>query len=115
MAKKKRTLSGYQRDRHSHWQGIILQWQSSGLSQAAFCRKNKLQYQQFSKWKIRLGKGDLKPKVQEQPKAQFIEFSPQVCQRTYEIITPGDYRIRIQGNYDPEVLSDLISIVSRSC
>ena len=40
----------------SDWQQHVQTWQSSGLSQAAYCRKHKLKYNRFNYWKIlRLG------------------------------------------------------------
>ena len=36
------------------WQNHIAQWQSSGLSQAKYCRQNKLASHQLSYWKCKL-------------------------------------------------------------
>lgn len=36
------------------WQNHIVQWQSSGLSQAKYCRQHKLASHQLSYWKCKL-------------------------------------------------------------
>lgn len=56
MAKRKRASTAYQLERQQYWRQMISQWQQSGLSQAAFCRRHTLQTQQFSRWKIELAK-----------------------------------------------------------
>lgn len=37
-----------------YWQGHLDNWARSGLSQAAYCRNNDLDYDRFRKWKERL-------------------------------------------------------------
>jgi hypothetical protein len=114
MAKRKRTFTAYQHKRHRYWRQMILKWRQSGLSQAAFCRRTRLQMQQLSKWKIRLAaisKGGSAAAVSP----DFIEVKPQVTPPVYEIITPGEYRIRIEGDYQPDVLAGILSMVSRVC
>jgi len=39
---------------HAFWQNHLTQWQSSGLSQAKYCRQHKLVSHQFSYWKCKL-------------------------------------------------------------
>ena len=39
---------------NKYWQHHIAQWQTSGLSQAEYCRQNKITGHQFSYWKSKL-------------------------------------------------------------
>jgi hypothetical protein len=41
--------------RHERWRELLARWQSSGLSQAAFCRQERIHVWQFTWWKKRLG------------------------------------------------------------
>jgi hypothetical protein len=41
--------------RREHWRRLLARWQSSGLSQAAFCRRERIHVWQFTWWKKRLG------------------------------------------------------------
>lgn len=115
MAKQKRRSSAYQIERQQYWQTMITKWRQSGLSQATFCRRHQLQTQQFSKWKLHLAKaaGTASKKPTVQP--DFIEIKPSAFQHVYEIITPDDYRIRIEGACGPDVLSEILSAVRPSC
>jgi hypothetical protein len=112
MAKRRRTLTAYQLKRHAYWMQMISQWQASGLSGIDFCRRHKLPFRQLSKWKIRLtNPSDSTPDTT----GDFIEVRSSALNSVYEIITPGNYRIRIEGDYQPETLSGILSVVSRVC
>jgi hypothetical protein len=115
MAKRKRRPSAYQLERAGYWKQMIAKWRRSGLSQSAFCRQHQLQAQQFSKWKLKIEK-DSTPICRPTAQADFIEVKhPASRPCTYEIITPADYRVRVEGDCDPDVLFDILSAVSRSC
>jgi hypothetical protein len=45
------------RRRREHWLELLGRWRASGLTQAAFCRRQGVRPQQFSWWKRRLGVG----------------------------------------------------------
>lgn len=42
------------RRRRVHWREILRRWESSGLSQAAFCRQRRIPVWRFAWWKKRL-------------------------------------------------------------
>lgn len=120
MAKRKRASSAYQLERRQYWREMISQWQQSGLSQAAFCRRHTLQTQQFSKWKLHLAKESgsaklFRRKTSSPSSGDFIEIKPSLSRRVYEIVTPDDYRIRIEGDCRSEILSEILSVVRWSC
>ena len=46
--------AGRRRELSTRWRDVIKRWQSSGLSQAAFCRREKLKPHQLSHWKRKL-------------------------------------------------------------
>ena len=41
--------------RREYWREVLRRWLSSGLSQAAFCRRERIHVWQFTWWKKRLG------------------------------------------------------------
>ena len=45
---------GLRRGLETRWRDVIRRWQRSGLSQAAFCRQEKLKAYQLSHWKRKL-------------------------------------------------------------
>lgn len=112
MAKRRRTLTAYQLKRHAYWRQMISRWQASGLSGMDFCRQYKLQPRQLSKWKIRLtAQSGPTPAVS----GDFIEVRSSALNSVYEIITPANYRIRIEGGCQAEILSGILSVVNRVC
>ena len=38
----------------NHWLKISNNWEESGLSQAQFCKNNRIKYSQFAKWRSQL-------------------------------------------------------------
>lgn len=112
MARRKGAFTAYQLKRHVYWRQMISRWRESGLSGMDFCRRHKIQFRQLSKWKIRLADQSVSvPAVS----GDFIEIQPSVSHCVYEILTPANYRIRIEGACQSEMLSNILSAVSRVC
>ena len=124
MAKTKKKTS-----RAAYWQKHISQWSKSGLTQAEYCRRNKLSAAAFHWWKRHL-RG--KVKAQDKPSAnkrqrngpsntmQFVEVHgvpPAHAGRgeTYEVVLSRDRAIRVGSDFDSDVLKRLIAAVESSC
>jgi hypothetical protein len=110
MAKTKKKTS-----RAAYWQKHIFQWSESGLTQAEYCRRNKLSVAAFNWWKRNLRK---KSKAQKNSSAsmQFVEVHgvPPVhsdCDETYEVVLPRGRAIRVGRDFDSDVLKRLIAVV----
>ena len=110
MAKTKKKTS-----RAVYWQEHILQWSESDLSQAEYCRRNKLSAAAFHWWKGQLRK---KSKAQKNPSTsmQFVEVHgiPPASVRTgetYEIVLSRGQAIRVGRDFDSDVLKRLIAAV----
>jgi hypothetical protein len=110
MAKTKTKTS-----RAAYWQEHILQWSESGLSQAEYCRRNKLSAAAFNWWKGQLRR---KSKAQKNPSTsmQFVEVHgvPPAGVRsgeTYEVVLSRGRAIRVDRDFDSDVLKRLIAAV----
>ena len=110
MAKTKKKTS-----RAAYWQKHIFQWSESGLTQAEYCRRNKLSVAAFNWWKRNLRK---KSKAQKNSSAsmQFVEVhgvSPAQVGRSenYEILLSRGRAIKVSRNFDSDVLKRLIAAV----
>jgi transposase-like protein len=55
------------------WERAVRDWQGSGISQAEYCRKHKLNEGQFSYWKRKLS-GNFVEVVKEQPSVIELEY-----------------------------------------
>jgi hypothetical protein len=110
MAKTKKKTS-----RAAYWQKHISQWSESGLTQAEYCRRNKISAAVFHWWKRQLRK---KSKAQKDSSTsmQFVEVHgvPSAhagCGETYEIVLSRGRAIRVGCDFDSDVLKRLITAV----
>jgi hypothetical protein len=112
------------REEHRAWRGEqIARWQSSGLTQVAFCKREGISLKSFQRWRRRLGTG-AKP-VTTQPMfvpvrvtgtrsailarsagARADTFSPPV-----EVVLGGGRRLRFGQGLDEHALSRLIRLL----
>jgi transposase-like protein len=118
-------------DRDRHWQVLVDEFRSSGLSQAEFCRRQGINQGTFSWWKRELPRraGQRPLGRSAEPRAEFAEFrsrrgqlaklgtvalgSP--CQGpTYELVLANGRSIRVSAEFDPAVLSRLVA-AAESC
>jgi hypothetical protein len=110
MAKTKKKTS-----KAVYWQEHISQWSESGLTQAEYCRRNKLSAAAFNWWK-----GQLRRKSKAQKNSptsmQFVEVHgvpPAHAGRreTYEVVLSQGRAIRVGSDFDLDALKRLIAAV----
>jgi hypothetical protein len=88
------------------WQALIRKWEKSGLSRAVFCRKAKLNPNNFNYWKEQFGRKS-HPGEQE----GFVQVnSPLLTLNNpyYEIMIGDSIRIRVSNAFHPFVLKNLV-------
>ena len=128
-------------DRARHWRGLVDAWETSGLSQAEFCRRRGVKAVTFGWWKRRL-KGARKPtgglrgsgdeskargrtKFAEHGQAQFVEVAMRETApagASMSSATPGCYEIalncgrviRLPISFEPAVVVQLVTALE-SC
>ncbi len=120
MAKTKKKTS-----KAVYWQKHISQWSESGLTQAEYCRRNKISAAAFNWWKGQLRR---KSKAQKSLSAnkqqqhglstsmQFVEvhgIPPTHAGRgeTYEVVLSQGRAIRVGRDFDSDILKSLIAAV----
>ena len=120
MAKTKKKTS-----RAPFWQKHISQWSESGLTQAEYCRQNRLSAAAFHWWKGHLRKKSEAQKSDSvkghQPSGlansmQFVEVHgvpPALGGRgeTYEVVLSQGRTIRVGRDFDSDILKRLIATV----
>jgi hypothetical protein len=93
--------NGRVRRSRSEWREIFDRFETSGLSRAAFCRREDLSKSSFTKWKTRLA-DDPAPAAESVP---FVDLSSAVSELAapslgageIEVLLPGGVRIRWKG------------------
>ena len=96
--------------KRAFWVTHVEQWQSSELSQSAYCRHNDLKAHLFFYWRRRIL--ELSPDVSFVPLALPVNRVDNHRASDVRIVTPNGFTIEI-GNCDgPGALRQLIAIVA---
>jgi len=107
-------------ERARYWADQVAGWQRSGLSQAEFCRQQGLKGGTFAWWKRQLGKrGGQRPNRRGRPakaSERFVEvrLAGLSSASAYEVVLARGRSIRVPSQFDPQILSRLITAVE-SC
>ena len=121
-------------ERAKYWATQLAAWERSGLTQAEYCRRRGIKAVNLAWWKRQLlGPGRGRPtRPADRPKrsakaskqrgrpaklsAPFVELplANAFPAPTYELLLVGGRAIRVPSQFDPQVLSRLISAVE-SC
>lgn len=83
-------------NRHAQWQQHIVDWQQSGLSQAAFCQSQQLSYHQFIYWRQKLAPKSGDSAVSTSPQLLPVRYPSERPLSTDLILTLPN-GLRIQG------------------
>lgn len=91
------------------WKQHIESWQSSGLTQSAYCRQHELKVHQLVYWKKRFVQTDsgitfvpLKIRHSQPPSAGM-------CSASMRVIVDRDLQIELGADFDPRLLCRLIT------
>jgi len=116
-------------ERARHWRRVLAAWRQSGVTQAAFCRREGISTATFYWWKRRLGgegKGSACATRRAPHADRFVELRPAEAATAstgpapligpvYEVVLAGGRTIRVGERFDPETLSRLIAAVEAAC
>jgi hypothetical protein len=101
-------MSQQDREKREMWVARIKDWQQSGLSQADYCRRNKLQDHRLTYWKKRI--------LPKQPPVSFIPLvlpGQRPCNyRGIRITTPNGFTIETDSEIEAGALKQLIAGVA---
>lgn len=109
--------------REEHWRRVLARQRQSGLTRAAFCRREGIQPTAFSWWARELGERDGSPRKARKapPRPAFvpvrvIEAVPPRGASTLEVVTPGGHVIRLGPGFDPAMLRRAVAALEgRPC
>jgi hypothetical protein len=115
-------------ERAKHWSDLVAAWERRGLKQADFCRRQGINSGTFAWWKrqLRQASQDLPKRRGRPPKVaeRFVEVRLTSASSVepagvpsipgYEVVLPRGRSIRVPSQFDPQILSRLITAVE-SC
>lgn len=101
-------------ERERYWRSVLEQWQASGMSRAAFCRRQGISYHGLNYWKDRVGR-KTDGGAPGRRRSRFVEIavSP-AATPTYEIALAGGRRLRVASGFDDAEVARLMAVVE-SC
>jgi hypothetical protein len=91
------------------WENHIKQWETSGQSRRAYCKKHGLIVNRFYDWKRRITAAD-KPHVSYLP--VVLTDSPENKHLSVRINTPNEFTIEVEDKDGSMEISQLVSMVA---
>ena len=107
-------------ERAKYWAGLVSAWEQSGLSQAEFCRRRGVKVASLAWWKRQLQRqaGGAPKRRGRPPKvsSRFVEvrLAGLSSASAYEVVLARGRSIRVPSQFDPQIVSQLITAVE-SC
>lgn len=100
-----------------YWRRQVRRWGRSGLSQVDFCRRERLSVTSLRWWKWQIGVREVRRTIAHRPEAPagtpaFVPIRVVDSKTTaagVEIVLRGGRAVRVQGDFDPAVLSKVIA------
>jgi anti-sigma-K factor RskA len=100
------------KDRRRQIEEHVRRWQSSGLTQAEYCRRNHLKWSTFHYWKKRLATSAAATLVQVPVGFNANGSGYQPCQGLTLVL--GDrYKVEIGDNFNPSTLARLVDTLGQ--
>jgi len=96
--------------RFNHWKKHVDSWKSEGILQAEYCKRNNLDQNLFSKWKIKItgNKNSLKSC---EPGFVKIVNSEKIEKSGIKLFINDKYHIILQAGFNKDLLKDIISVL----
>jgi hypothetical protein len=94
--------------KRSDWEHHLEQWQQSGLSQRAYCRKHQLNPHRFYYWRRRI----LKPQTQVSFLPVTLPADTPRQPQLVRILMPNGCAMELEGRAEPEQLERLVTVVA---
>jgi hypothetical protein len=99
-------------ERRRFWEKHIEKWESSGLSQADYCRQNGVNIKSFHHWKRRTGRLCSKPVLVELPLSGALSHSFTPSAPGSQLCLVNDrFRIEIGKGFDAEDFERVVRIL----
>lgn len=93
------------------WSKHVKQWQKSGLSQADYCRQYDLNSRLLSLYINKLKRSSVVKNKNFVKIPKRIITESKSNEYSYEISIPGKIHIRLNNNFNPENLKNIIKIL----
>jgi len=112
-----------QAQRREHWRRVLAREEQSGLTRAAFCRREGINENALTWWRRQLkrrSQSRVAARETGQPKnvrraafvpVRVIEASPRNGTSAVEIVTRSGHVVRVQPDFDPSTLRKVLAVL----
>lgn len=97
-------------ERRRFWEVHLRDWSTSGLSQAEYCRQNKISLKTFGYWKRKLKARSAQVCLVEVPTPLR---STSLCPNPIRLMVGTHHRIEIEKGFDTELLDQLLRFLEQ--
>ncbi len=100
-------------EKQQYWEGKIMAWQSSGLTQGVFCEREQLKHSTFDYWRRRIKPEAAPVRGQLQPAARPMTLVPVQVERSGKHAVPlelhgATWRLTVPATVDTGWLAALL-------
>jgi len=99
-------------DRRRQWQEHIEQWQSSGLTQKEYCRRNGFKWSTFHYWRKRLATSEAAVTLVQVP-VGFNGDGSVASGHGLTLLLGDRYKVEIGDNFNASTLARLVDTLGR--
>lgn len=113
MARANSTQQEQQRRKRRHWQQHLTSWQGSGLTQAEYCRRNKLSPKCFTYWHRKFKQLSRQPQLVPVP--VITESAVKASgknQAALKVELNSRFTIEVHDGFSRETLARLLSVLT---
>ena len=98
------------KDKARRWQQHIEAWQTSELTQPAYCQQLMISLATFGYWRTRLKKQRVKADAQGSP-VRFLPIQLATPHSSFTLRTPQGVSIDLSDGFDPALLKQVLLIL----
>ena len=98
------------KDKAGHWQQHIEAWQTSELTQPAYCQQQKISLATFGYWRTRLKKQPITDGSQDSS-VRFLPVQLATQHSSVTLRTPQGISIDLSDGFDPVLLKHVLKIL----
>jgi len=93
------------------WEEHIKNWSKKGISQAEYCRQNKLNQDTFSKWKMKIGKRVDNSFVESANNFIEVKIPETTDESEIELVVKDIFKLKLKPDFNSRLLKDVLKII----
>lgn len=105
------TRAAERKQNRKFWEAHLKRWETSGISQSAYCRQNQLRLNRFIYWKKKRSPEECHVSLVEWPVPRQEDRASRSLGSPLCVVISSRYRIEIQAGFDPALLESVVRVL----